>query len=258
MKMSKIKAVFFDQDGVIIDTERDGHRVAFNQTFKDFGYDFEWDVDYYHELLQVAGGKERMKHHLKTKGFGEGVEIADVDEHIKKMHKHKTAVFVELIESGKLPLRPGVKRLMQEVNDAGLLLGICTTSNEKAAQAVVNGLLKEIKFEFVLAGDIVDNKKPDPEIYNLALTKSGFSPDECIVIEDSRNGVLAARAAGLNIVATTNVYTASEDLSDANIKVTCLGDDASDGCELKAGGEGIDYDGVLHLAQLMAYFESKK
>ena len=252
--MAKIKAVFFDQDGVIIDTERDGHRVAFNQTFKSFGYDFEWDVAYYHELLQVAGGKERMKHHLRTQGFGVEVKTGEVDDLIKKMHKHKTAVFVELIESGKLPLRPGVKRLMKEVNDAGLLLGICTTSNERAAQAVVNGMLKDIKFEFVLAGDIVSNKKPDPEIYNLALEKAGLKPEECVVIEDSRNGVLAAHAAGLNIVATTNIYTASENLSDANIIVTCLGDADGEKGELNQGGEGIDYDGVLHLEQLMDYF----
>ncbi|MCF6278351.1 MAG: HAD-IA family hydrolase [Anaerolineales bacterium] len=252
--MAKIKAVFFDQDGVIIDTERDGHRVAFNQTFKDFGYDFEWDVDYYHQLLQVAGGKERMKHHLRTKGFGVEIKPEEVDDLIKKMHKHKTAVFVELIEQGKLPLRPGVKRLMKEVNDAGLLLGICTTSNERAAQAVVNGMLSDIKFAFVLAGDIVSKKKPDPEIYNLALTKSGLNPEECIVIEDSRNGVLAANAAGLNIVATTNVYTAREDLSDADMIVTCLGDEDGEKGELKQGGEGIDYDGVLRLEQLMDYF----
>ena len=252
--MAKIKAVFFDQDGVIIDTERDGHRVAFNQTFKDFGYDFEWDVAYYHELLQVAGGKERMKHHLHTKGFGVEINPEEVDDLVKKMHKHKTAVFVELIESGKLPLRPGVKRLMQEVNDAGLLLGICTTSNERAAQAVVNGMLSEIKFKFVLAGDIVEKKKPDPEIYNLALSKSGFEPEECIVIEDSRNGVLAAHAAGLNIAATTNIYTASENLSDANIITTCLGDADGEKGKLNQGGEGIAYDGVLRLEQLMEYF----
>ena len=252
--MAKIKAVFFDQDGVIIDTERDGHRVAFNQTFKDFGYDFEWDVSYYHELLQVAGGKERMKHHLRTKGFGVEVKPEDVDELIIKMHKHKTAVFVSLIESGKLPMRPGVKRLMGEVNDAGLLLGICTTSNERAAQAVVAGMLSDIKFEFVLAGDIVSKKKPDPEIYNLALEKSGLKPEECIVIEDSRNGVLAAHAADLNIVATTNIYTASENLSDANIIVTCLGDVDGDKGEISKGGEGLNYDGVLRLKKLMAYF----
>ncbi|MBT3390209.1 MAG: HAD-IA family hydrolase [Chloroflexi bacterium] len=254
--MAKIKAVFFDQDGVIIDTERDGHRVAFNQTFKDFGYNFEWDVDYYHELLQVAGGKERMKHHLTTKGFGVEINAGEVDDLIKRMHKHKTAAFVSLIESGQLPLRPGVKRLMKEINDAGLLLGICTTSNERAAQAVVNGMLNDIKFEFVLAGDIVSKKKPDPAIYNLALKKSGLKPEECIVIEDSRNGVLAAHAAGLNIVATTNIYTATENLSDANIIVTCLGDGDGEKGKLKQGGEGISYDGVLRLEQLVNYFSA--
>jgi len=252
--MAEIKAVFFDQDGVIIDTERDGHRVAFNRTFKEFGYDFEWDVEFYHELLQVSGGKERMKHHLRTKGFGVEIKPEDVDDHIKSMHLRKTAIFVEMIESGELPLRPGVKRLMQETNDAGLILGVCTTSNERSAKAVAYGVLKDIKFEFVLAGDIVSNKKPDPEIYNLALEKTGFKPEECIVIEDSRNGVLAANAAGLNIVATTNIYTASENLSDADIIVTTLGDPDGEKGELKQGDSSLDYDGVLHLDQLMDYF----
>ena len=252
--MAEIKAVFFDQDGVIIDTERDGHRVAFNRTFKEFGYDFEWDVEFYHELLQVAGGKERMKHHLCTKGFGVEIKPEDVDEHIKQMHLRKTAIFVEMIESGELPLRPGVKRLMQEVNDSGLILGVCTTSNERSAKAVAYGVLKDIKFEFVLAGDVVSKKKPDPAIYNLALEKTGFKPEECIVMEDSRNGVLAARAAGLNIVATTNIYTARENLSDADIIVTTLGDPDGEKGELKKGGAGLDYDGVLRLDQLVAYF----
>jgi len=252
--MSKIKAVFFDQDGVIIDTERDGHRVAFNRTFKEFGYDFEWDVEHYHELLQVAGGKERMKHHLRTKGFGVEIKPEDIDDHIKTMHLRKTAIFVKMIESGELPLRAGVKRLMQEVNDADLILGVCTTSNERAAQSVAYGVLKDIKFEFVLAGDIVSKKKPDPEIYNLALEKTGLKPDECIVIEDSRNGVIAAHSAGLNIVATTNIYTASEDLSDADIIVTTLGDPDGEKGELKKGGEGLAYDGIIRLDQLMTYF----
>jgi HAD superfamily hydrolase (TIGR01509 family) len=161
---------------------------------------------------------------------------------------------VELITSGKLPLRPGVKRLMQEVNDAGLILGVCTTSNEKAANAVAYGILKDIKFEFVLAGDVVSVKKPDPEIYNLALEKTGLKPEECVVIEDSRNGVLAAAAAGLNIVATTNIYTEKEDLSDADIIMTCLGDPDGEKGNLTEGGEGLDYDGVLHLDQLMEFF----
>jgi HAD superfamily hydrolase (TIGR01509 family) len=252
--MAEIKAVIFDQDGVIIDTERDGHRVAFNETFKEFGFDVEWGVEKYHELLQISGGKERMKHHLQTDGFGVEVKPEDVDELIKKLHKRKTAIFVELIESGKLPLRPGVKRLMTEAMEAGLILGVCTTSNEKAANAVANGLLKDIKFEFILAGDIVSKKKPDPEIYLLALDKAGLKGCECVVIEDSRNGLLAAKAADMNVVATTNIYTETEDLSEADIVVTCLGDGDGEKGTLKQGGEGLDYDGVVHVGQLVKYF----
>ncbi|OQY37974.1 hypothetical protein B6228_05185 [Candidatus Atribacteria bacterium 4572_76] len=205
--MAEIKAIIFDQDGVIIDTERDGHRVAFNKTFKEFGFDFQWDVDYYHELLQIAGGKERMRHHLHTKGFGREVKPEKEDELIKAMHKRKTEIFIELIKEGALPLRPGIKRIMKEAMNRGLKVGICTTSNEKAAHAVAYEILKDIKFDFVLAGDVVKKKKPDPEIYLLALKKGGLKAEECIVVEDSRNGLLAAKAAGMNVVVTTNHYT---------------------------------------------------
>ena len=252
--MAKIKAIIFDQDGVIIDTERDGHRVAFNKTFKEFGFDFEWDVNYYHELLQVAGGKERMRYHLHTKGFGREVKPEEEDELIKAMHKRKTEIFIELIKEGALPLRPGIKRIMKEAINRGLKVGICTTSNEKAAHAVAYEILKDIKFDFVLAGDVVKKKKPDPEIYLLALKKGGLKAEECIVVEDSRNGLLAAKAAGMNIVVTTNYYTEKEDLREADIIVTCLGDPDSEKGELKQGGKGINYNGVLEIDQLIVYF----
>ena len=251
--MAQIKAIFFDQDGVIIDTERDGHRVSFNMTFKEFGYDVDWDVDYYHELLQIAGGKERMKHHLETKGFGKEVKPGEVDELIKAMHKRKTALFIELIESGKLPLRPGIHRFMQEAMQAGLIIGVCTTSNEQAAHAIAYKVLSDIEFNFVLAGDIVSKKKPDPEIYYLALSKAGVKPEECIVIEDSRNGVLAGKAASMHVVATTNVYTEKENLNDADIIVTCLGDAEGEKGTMSRGAI-TGYNGVLHIDQLIKFF----
>jgi len=251
--MSKIKAVFFDQDGVIIDTERDGHRVAFNMTFKEFGFTDEWSVEYYHELLQVAGGKERMKHHAKTKGFSKPIPDGELDDLVKEMHKRKTALFVELIETGKLPLRPGVHRMMNEALEAGLKVAVCTTSNEKAAKAVTEKVLSDIKFDIVLAGDVVSKKKPDPEIYNMALFKLSLQPDEVIVFEDSRNGVLAANAAGLNIIVTTNGYTEKEDVNDGDIIVTCLGDPAGEKGEMRKGNVN-GFDGVLHLDQLMDHF----
>jgi HAD superfamily hydrolase (TIGR01509 family) len=252
--MGKIKAVFFDQDGVIIDTEKDGHRVSFNMTFKEFGFTDEWSVDYYHELLQIAGGKERMKHHLQTKGFSKPVPTEEVDELIKAMHKRKTALFVELIETGKLPLRPGIHRFMKEAKDAGLKVGICTTSNEQAAKAITEKILSDIKFDIVLAGDVVSNKKPDPEIYNLALSKTGLKPDEVIVVEDSKNGVISAKAAHTNVVVTTNSYTEKEDVNSGDIIVTCLGDPDGEKGHLTKGGAGLKFDGVLHIKDLLTYF----
>ncbi len=250
--MGKIRAVFFDMDGVIIDTERDGHRVSFNMTFKEFGFTDEWSVDYYHELLQIAGGKERMRRHLQTKGFSQPVPPEHAEELIKAMHKRKTDLVVGLIESGRLPLRPGVHRFMKEAMNAGLKLGVCTTSNEQAAQAITEKMLSDIKFDVVLAGDVVSRKKPDPEIYNLALSRTGLKPEEAFVIEDSRNGVLSAKAAGMRVVVTTNAYTEQEDVSGGDIIVTSLGDLDGEKGQLRKGE--IPFDGVLRLEQVIDYF----
>jgi HAD superfamily hydrolase (TIGR01509 family) len=169
------------------------------------------------------------------------------------MHKRKTTLFIELIESGRLPLRPGIHRFMKEAMDAGLILGVCTTSNERAAHAIAFNILNDIKFEFVLAGDIVSKKKPDPEIYNLALSKTGLKPEECLVIEDSEKGIAAAKAAGMHVVATSNGYTEKEDLSDADLIVTCLGDAAGERGSMTKGVIN-GYDGVVHIDQLLEYF----
>jgi HAD superfamily hydrolase (TIGR01509 family) len=254
--MPELKAIFWDQDGVIIDTEKDGHRVAFNKMFKEFGHDFEWDVDTYGELLKISGGKERMRHYFTEKGIVlEGVQEKD-DELLLALHKKKTGIFVEMIESGILPLRAGVKRLMQEAMQADLRLGVCTTSNERSANAIARGMLGDINFEFVLAGDVVKKTKPNPDIYLLALEKSGLSPDECIVVEDSRNGILAAKAAGLRALATTNIYTENEDLSDASIVVTSLGDPDGEKGVLKESDKPFDFDGLVRVDKLIEYFSS--
>ncbi|HUH97155.1 MAG TPA: HAD-IA family hydrolase [Anaerolineales bacterium] len=251
--MSKIKAVFFDQDGVIIDTERDGHRVSFNMAFKEFGFSDEWSVEYYHELLQIAGGKERMKHHWKTQGFSRRMAEEEIDKLIPEMHKRKTALFVELIEKGKLPLRPGVHRFMKEALEAGLKIAVCTTSNEQAARAITGKILTDIKFDLVLAGDVVSKKKPDPEIYNLALTKLALKPEEVFVVEDSKNGVAASKAAGMKTVVTTNSYTEKEDVGAGDVIVTCLGDPNGEKATLRKGTlQG--FDGVVHARQLIDLF----
>lgn len=255
-EMAKIKAFFFDQDGVIIDTEKDGHRVAFNRTFRKHGLEFEWSVDEYHELLQISGGKERMAHYLHTKGFGREIPPVDEEELIKKLHHDKTDEIISMLENNELPLRPGIYRLMKEINQRGLILGVCTTSNQRAAQAVAHKILSDIRFDFILAGDVVSRKKPDPEIYLMAQEEAGVNNDECVVIEDSENGVQAAKAAGMHVIATTNFYTEREDLSQADLVVTCLGDPGGERGELRKNSKSIDFDGVLSADGIIKYFSS--
>lgn len=220
-----LKAVLFDCDGVLVDTERDGHRVAFNRAFAEKGLDAEWDVDLYGELLKVAGGKERMRHYFNEHGWPEGVE--DRDAFILEMHKLKTGLFMEIVDAGELPLRPGVARLVDEILADGLKIAVCSTSNEKAVTLVAErmlGMERRTRFAAILAGDVVKNKKPDPEIYNLARERLGVDAPECVVIEDSRNGLLAARGAGMACLVTKSSYTEREDFREAGAVVPELGD----------------------------------
>ncbi|MHC4326426.1 MAG: HAD family hydrolase [Planctomycetota bacterium] len=220
-----MKAIIFDCDGVIADTERDGHRVAFNKAFAEKGLQIDWSVELYGELLEVSGGKERMRHYFDS--YGWPPEVADKDTLIKELHKLKTDYFMEIIESGQLPLRPGVARLVDEAIAANVALAICSTSHERAGNLVAEGLLgpeRKARFSTILAGDVVSKKKPDPEIYNLASEKLNLKPSECVVVEDTRIGLLAAKAADMHCVVTTNGYTKDEDFTEADLIVSELGD----------------------------------
>ncbi len=220
-----MKALIFDCDGVLVDTERDGHRVAFNRAFAQKGYDIEWDVELYGRILEIAGGKERMRHYFDNHGWP--ADAADKDALITELHKLKTDLFMQIIESGELPLRPGVARLVDEAIAANVTLAICSTSNERAVNLVAEKLLgpeRKARFSEILAGDVVSRKKPDPEIYNLASQRLGAEPSECIVVEDNRNGLLAAKAANMRCVVTTNGYTKNEDFKEAHLVVSELGD----------------------------------
>lgn len=224
-KEAVMKAIIFDCDGVLADTERDGHRVAFNKAFANKGFAVEWGVELYGKLLEVSGGKERMKHYFDSHGWPPGV--ADKDALIKELHKLKTDFFLQIIESGELPLRSGVARFVDEAIAADVTLVVCSTSHERAVNLVVEKLLgseRKARFSAILAGDVVSKKKPDPEIYNLASERLKLEPSECVVIEDNRNGLLSAKAAGMYCVITTNCYTKGEDFTEADLVVSELGD----------------------------------
>jgi HAD superfamily hydrolase (TIGR01509 family) len=223
---------------VLVDTERDAHRVGFNLAFKQFGIDAEWDVELYGRLLLVAGGKERMRAYFDEFGWPEGADSPEArDELILALHKTKTQITSELVAS--LPLRPGVRRIVDEAIAAGVTLGVCTTSNPKFIDAVLDllGPERKAKFAFVHAGDVVSRKKPDPEIYELAKRSLGLPANQCMVIEDSRNGLLAARGAGLPTLVTTSTYTVDEDFTGAVKVVPELGDEPNVNVRLADLGE---------------------
>ena len=224
--MAQLKALIWDCDGVLAETEKDGHRVAFNRIFEDEGWGIQWDVARYGEMLKVAGGKERMKAQIAEPGFGLPRDVGDVTEYVKGLHKRKTDLYMELVEQGKLPIRPGVKRIMREAHDAGLRLAIASTSNVRGVTLIARQMGEEIFgwIEHICAGDMASKKKPDPEIYNLAIEKLGISPDEAMVVEDTGHGVTAGVAAGCQVLVTYSEYSKGEDFPAAVLQVDSLGD----------------------------------
>lgn len=210
-----MQALIFDCDGVLVDTERDGHRVAFNRAFARMGLDTEWSEERYGVLLGTAGGKERMRVHFDEVGWP--VAERKRDDFILDLHKLKTAIFMELIDSGALPLRPGVAEKVDAAIGDGCKLAVCSTSNERAVQAVVDILLgpERARHMPVFAGDMVAAKKPDPAVYLLAKDRMDLSPGQCLVVEDSAIGLRAALAAGMRCIVTKSTYTAGENFTGA-------------------------------------------
>lgn len=235
-----IEGLIFDCDGVLVDTERDGHRVGFNRAFAQHGIDAEWDVELYGKLLLVAGGKERMRAYFDEYGWpvGAGTDQAK-DALVRELHKTKTQIVADMVSAGELPLRPGISRLVDEAIAAGVTMGVCTTSNPRFIDAVLDlfGPERKAKFAFVHAGDCVARKKPDPEIYELAKASLELSANRCVVIEDSRNGLLAAKGAGFPCLVTTSTYTVDEDFTEADRVVPELGDEPNVNITLADLGE---------------------
>jgi len=230
--MSILKSLIFDVDGTLSDTERDGHRVAFNQAFKDEGLDWHWDIDIYGELLEVTGGKERIRHFIEN--YQPAFDIPpDLDSFILNLHKIKTRHFVTLLKSGAIPLRPGVERLLNEARAEGLRLAIATTTTPENITALLTATLGESSigwFDVIAAGDVVAHKKPAPDIYLYALQHMGLNAADCIAFEDSENGLLSSLGAGLKTIVTTNAYTRQQNFDGAIVVLEQLGEPGSETC----------------------------
>ncbi|MFJ5642607.1 HAD-IA family hydrolase [Streptomyces sp. NPDC093223] len=222
-------ALVFDCDGVLADTERDGHLPAFNRTFEEFGLPVRWSDAEYARKVTIGGGKERMRS-LLTPDFiaaaGLPSDPAALDERVAAWHRRKTEIYTAVIGSGSIPPRPGVRRVATAAQEAGWTLAVASTSAEPSVRSVLElAMGPELAAHFsVFAGDVVPRKKPAPDIYAFALDRLGLDAARAVVVEDSRNGLLAALGAGLACVVTTSAYTGGEDFTGASLVVTSLGD----------------------------------
>ncbi len=214
-------ALLLDVDGTLAETERDGHRVAFNRAFAEHGMGWEWDEAIYAELLAVSGGRARMRAWAKIKRAPMHEELLD------ELHRCKAGHYRRLVEAGAVPLRPGVRRLVGEALAAGVQLALVTDSTQASVATLLEGLLPELKGNLActVVGSMVQVRKPDPEGYTMAVEALGLPAERCLALEDSGKGACAALAAGVPTLVTVSSTSRYDDFGCAKAVVTCLGDD---------------------------------
>ena len=227
-----LKALLFDVDGTLSDTEQQGHLPSYNAAFKEIGLSWHWSEDLYRQdLLLLPGGRERILHYLvehkpRVDAFVD--ELAkDQLNWVNLVHEAKSRWFRRRLEEGKLTLRPGVARLIEQASQADLRLAMVTNASERSLQPFLHYALgPELlsKFEFIVSGEQVARKKPAPDLYLRAVERLQLDPQECLAIEDSGMGLSAATAAGVRTLITINTDTQGHDFSAAQAVVSNLGE----------------------------------
>lgn len=217
------RAIIFDVDGTLAETE-ETHRKAFNRAFEGAGLSWSWDQDLYRALLAVTGGKERIRHYIEDYG-AEGAPKDDLDAFIRKLHAEKTTAYTQMVKGGELELRPGVRSVIAAARQKGYRLALATTTtpaNIDALLAATFGDTGNSLFEVICAGDSVPNKKPAPDVYLRALEELDLPAGSCVAVEDSRNGLLSACAAGIATIVTPGIYTCDESFDEAALVIDNL------------------------------------
>jgi HAD superfamily hydrolase (TIGR01509 family) len=238
--LSDLRAVIFDVDGTLVDSERHGHRVAFNRAFEAFELPYRWDEDLYGELLHTTGGRRRIEGYL----LGEGVPEAEAAELAPALHEHKTELLEEMVDGGMIELRPGAGRLVRELAGAGVARAVGTTGSRRWVERLLRHTLGDVEWDVIVAGDDVTNRKPDPEVFTTAVKQLDEDAGNVVVIEDSTEGLQAARAAGLCCVVVVNGYTADHDLAGADLVLDGFGEPGAPAAVL-ADPRGTGCDGIL-------------
>lgn len=232
MSSATLEAILFDCDGVLADTERDGHRVAFNRAFEEKELEVVWEEGEYGDLLSTGGGKERMTAYFNQVGWPAslaGDEKAQ-EKNIADLHARKTDIFKSMITEGAIPIRPGVLRLVDEALANDIVCAVCSTSSEESVRLLVETLMGEERAAKlnIFAGDMVAEKKPAPDVYDMAVETLGLNKARTIVVEDTDIGLRAATAAGINCLITKSTYADTEEFSGANLVVDSLGEEGDE------------------------------
>ena len=245
-------ALILDCDGVLADTEKDGHLVAFNQVFDEAGYPFRWSEDEYSDLLKVGGGKERMKAYLAQHPEIELPGADDMDALLAEVHRRKSIDYQQIVNSGQIPGRPGVKRLVEEALDGGWRVGDrvhLRRAERRGRRGRGAGQHTRDRLFGIYGGDIVKAKKPAPDIYLYALQQLGLRPDQAVVVEDSESGANAAAAANIAHIVTVSHFTKSDPFPSARIVVSDLGEPGAP-AELISGEDIRDAEGLISFESL--------
>lgn len=217
-----LAAIIFDVDGTLAETE-EIHRAAFNLAFMDAGLSWYWDQDLYARLLEVTGGKERIRHFIDSQGITQLQPQPAAA--IASLHAAKTAHYADLVERGAIQLRPGFAALIADARQAGIRLAIATTTSLPNVQALLRATLGERAldhFEVIAAGDIVAQKKPAPDIYLSTLAQMQLAPGACLAVEDSHNGLRSALAAGILTLVVRSNYTRNQEFPGAALVLDSL------------------------------------
>jgi HAD superfamily hydrolase (TIGR01509 family) len=210
-------AVIFDVDGTLAETERDGHRIAFNRAFAEAGLPWRWDERLYGELLAVTGGRERIAHYAQ-RFAPQWLGDEGASGRIAELHRRKNEHYAAIVQTGELRLRPGVGRLLDALGAAGVRLAIATTTSRANLDVLLRATLGAAateRFDVAVCGEDVGRKKPDPEAYLLALQRLRRPAARCMAVEDSANGLRAALTAGIPTVIVRSLYTRDEDFTGA-------------------------------------------
>ena len=220
--MTNLKGVFWDLDGTIADTEIHGHRIAFNKSFKTYNLDWIWDEKSYKILLSIGGGKNRIQAYAES----HNVKLSSYD--INNIHKLKTQFYQEILLSGQIHLRIGVRRLVEELQENNIQQWIVTTSSLKTAQPLLfsHFHLDSFPFNGLITYNDVTNVKPHPQAYLIALNKSNLNSNNVLAIEDSLIGLLSATSAKIRCLITLTKWSnyRMKDLEPSVSIVDSLGD----------------------------------